>query len=151
MKDIPAPFETFIEDPAPPGQKRGPLLCQPPPSLTFDVRALDYALRTGRAADEGQTTIEAQQKAGRRKRQLTCRRHTRLTGFSPIPRSCGLSKLLANPYDMFVYTEIPKSIIPPTAAMRRDRFQIRSLGRGARKCPSNEVRAPCHRARKASG
>ncbi|WP_323840959.1 hypothetical protein U0027_25310 (plasmid) [Agrobacterium tumefaciens] len=122
MRDISEPFENFIEDPEPPSQKRGPLLCQPPSSLTFNVRALDYALRTVRAADEGQIIVEARQKAGRPKRQLTCWRHTRLTGFSPIPRPCGLPKPSTSPRDMFVYTEILKSTIPLTATMRSDSF-----------------------------
>lgn len=97
MRDISEPFENFIEDPEPPSQKRGPLLCQPPSSLTFNVRALDYALRTVRAADEGQIIVEARQKAGRPKRPLTCWRHTRLTGFSPIPPPCGLPKPSTSP------------------------------------------------------
>jgi uncharacterized protein YecE (DUF72 family) len=59
MKDISEPFETLTDDPGPPGQKRGPLLYQLPPSLTFDVRTLDHALRTMLVADKGKIIIEA--------------------------------------------------------------------------------------------
>lgn len=37
MKDFGELFDTFIEDIAPLGEKRGPLLCQLPPSLAFDA------------------------------------------------------------------------------------------------------------------
>lgn len=63
MNDISEPFETFIEDLAPLGQKRGPLLCQLPPSLAFDIGTLDNAFKTMRATDEGQIVIEARHKS----------------------------------------------------------------------------------------
>ncbi|MFK3781388.1 DUF72 domain-containing protein [Agrobacterium sp. NPDC089420] len=63
MNDISEPFETYIEDLAPLGQKRGPLLCQLPPSLAFDIRTLDNAFKTMRATGKGQIVIEARHKS----------------------------------------------------------------------------------------
>jgi uncharacterized protein YecE (DUF72 family) len=39
-------------------EKRGPLLCQLPPSQTFDVDVFDPAFKAMRSADEGQIVIE---------------------------------------------------------------------------------------------
>lgn len=58
MKDIAALFETFIEDIAPLGDKRGPLLCQLPPSLAFDADVLEPAFKMIRDADNGPIVIE---------------------------------------------------------------------------------------------
>ncbi|MDH2088137.1 DUF72 domain-containing protein [Rhizobium pusense] len=59
MNDIAEPFKTFIEDLAPLGRKRGPLLCQLPPSLAFDIRTSDRAFEAMRGSDNGQIVIEA--------------------------------------------------------------------------------------------
>jgi uncharacterized protein YecE (DUF72 family) len=58
MKNIAEPFQTFLADIAPLGEKRGPLLCQLPPSLTFDADALETAFQTMRNADKGPIVIE---------------------------------------------------------------------------------------------
>lgn len=63
MKEIAEPFETFLEDIAPLGEKRGPLLCQLPPSLAFDADALETAFKTMRSADEGPIVIEVRHKS----------------------------------------------------------------------------------------
>lgn len=63
MKGIAEPFNTFIEDIAPLGEKRGPLLCQLPPSLVFDADGLRLAFRTIRDADPGPVVIEARHKS----------------------------------------------------------------------------------------
>ncbi|MGV2130737.1 DUF72 domain-containing protein [Agrobacterium vitis] len=63
MKDIAQPFDTFLEDIAPLGEKRGPMLCQLPPSLAFDAEVLHTALQTMRDADNGPIVIEARHKS----------------------------------------------------------------------------------------
>ena len=63
MKDIAEPFQTFLADVAALGEKRGPLLCQLPPSLTFDAGALETAFKTLRDADDGPIVIEARHKS----------------------------------------------------------------------------------------
>lgn len=63
MKDIAEPFETFLDDIAPLGEKRGPLLCQLPPSLAFDVDVLETAFKTMRNADDGPFVIEVRHKS----------------------------------------------------------------------------------------
>jgi uncharacterized protein YecE (DUF72 family) len=63
MKDIAEPFDTFLEDIMPLGEKRGPLLCQLPPSLAFDADELDSAFKAMRHADEGQIVIEVRHKS----------------------------------------------------------------------------------------
>lgn len=51
MKDIGAPFDIFLQDTAPLGEKRGPLLCQLPPFLAFNpnIEAAFDAMRTAYA------------------------------------------------------------------------------------------------------
>lgn len=63
MKDIAEAFETFLEDIAPLGEKRGPLLCQLPPSLAFDVDVLQDAFKTMQDADDGPIVIEVRHKS----------------------------------------------------------------------------------------
>lgn len=63
MKDIDKPFETFLKDIAPLGEKRGPLLCQLPPSLAFDADVLEPAFKTLRDADDGVVVIEPRHKS----------------------------------------------------------------------------------------
>ncbi|NTF98207.1 DUF72 domain-containing protein [Rhizobium rhizogenes] len=63
MKDIAQPFETFCADIAPLADKRGPLLCQLPPSLAFDAAVLDTAFKAIRDIDDGTVVIEARHKS----------------------------------------------------------------------------------------
>ncbi|MVA26680.1 DUF72 domain-containing protein (plasmid) [Agrobacterium vitis] len=63
MQDIEGPFGTFLEDIAPLGEKRGPLLCQLPPSLAFDAKELEAAFKTMRDADSGRIVIEVRHKS----------------------------------------------------------------------------------------
>ncbi|WP_117196328.1 DUF72 domain-containing protein [Rhizobium terrae] len=63
MKDIAEPFETFLEDIAPLGEKRGPLLCQLPPSLAFEADVLETAFKTIRNAVDGAIVIEVRHKS----------------------------------------------------------------------------------------
>ena len=63
MKDISEPFDTFLEDIAPLGEKRGPLLCQLPPSLAFDADVLQTAFKVMRHADDGPIVIEVRHKS----------------------------------------------------------------------------------------
>ena len=63
MKDIAEPFGAFLEDIRPLGAKRGPLLCQLPPSLAFDADAFDSAFNTVRNADDGPIVIEVRHKS----------------------------------------------------------------------------------------
>lgn len=58
MKDIRAPFGLFLEDILPLADKRGPLLCQLPPSLVFDARSAERAFDAIRAMDAGPVVIE---------------------------------------------------------------------------------------------
>ncbi len=63
MQDIIEPFNTFLEDIVPLGAKRGPLLCQLPPSLAFNAYQFDGAFKAMRHADEGQIVIEVRHKS----------------------------------------------------------------------------------------
>ncbi len=63
MKDIAEPFEAFLEDIAPLGEKRGPLLCQLPPTLVFNTDVLQTAFKTIRNADDGPIVIEVRHKS----------------------------------------------------------------------------------------
>lgn len=63
MKNIAEPFDTFLEDIAPLGSKCGPLLCQLPPSLTFDADQITAAFKTLRRSHSGQLVIEARHKS----------------------------------------------------------------------------------------
>lgn len=59
MKKIREPFAVFLQDIAALGDKRGPLLCQLPPSLWFDPERFGTAFETMRALDQGVIVIEA--------------------------------------------------------------------------------------------
>jgi len=63
MKEIAEPFDAFLEDIAPLGEKRGPLLCQLPPSLAFDADKFETAFKTMRDADAGPIVIEVRHKS----------------------------------------------------------------------------------------
>lgn len=63
MKHIAEPFEAFLEYIAPLGEKRGPLLCQLPPSLAFHDDAFETAFKTLRDADDGPMVIELRHKS----------------------------------------------------------------------------------------
>ena len=63
MKGIAGPFDTFCADIAPLSDKRGPLLCQLPPSLAFDAALLDTAFEAIRNIDNGRVVIEARHKS----------------------------------------------------------------------------------------
>lgn len=63
MKGIAEPFDTFLEDIASLGAKRGPLLCQLPPSLAFEADTLDSAFKAMRGADDGPIVIEVRHKS----------------------------------------------------------------------------------------
>ena len=58
MRDIGPSFETFLEDISPLADRRGPLLCQLPPSLAFAPAEMEAALATMRKADSGRIVIE---------------------------------------------------------------------------------------------
>lgn len=59
MRNVAEPFDAFLGDIAPLGDKRGPLLCQLPPSLVFDADVLNTTFETIRNADDGPIVIEA--------------------------------------------------------------------------------------------
>lgn len=63
MMDIGGPLDTFLDDIAPLGTKRGPLLCQLPPSAAFDAEQFGLAFKTIRAAHSGQIVIEVRHKS----------------------------------------------------------------------------------------
>ena len=63
MKDIAKAFETFLEDIASLGERRGPLLCQLPPTLAFDADVLETAFKTMRNAYDGPMVIEVRHKS----------------------------------------------------------------------------------------
>lgn len=63
MVDIAEAFRKFLEDITPLGRKRGPLLCQLPPSLAFDEDVIAAAFKAIRAADQGQIVIEVRHKS----------------------------------------------------------------------------------------
>lgn len=58
MKNIRHPFAIFLEDISALGGKRGPLLCQLPPSLRFEPGTFEAAFDTMRALDQGPIVIE---------------------------------------------------------------------------------------------
>lgn len=59
MKDVGEGFALFLQDISPLADKRGPLLCQLPPSLAFDAERMDRAFATMRWMDQGIIVIEA--------------------------------------------------------------------------------------------
>lgn len=59
MKEIGKAFDIFLEDISPLDEKRGPLLCQLPPSLTFRSKEIESAFKAMRNADRGTVVIEA--------------------------------------------------------------------------------------------
>jgi len=63
MKNIAELFDTFIEDISPLGEKRGPLLCQLPPSLAFDAGVFEPAFKMMRNSDNGPIVIEPRHKS----------------------------------------------------------------------------------------
>jgi len=63
MEDISQPFGTFLEDISPLGEKRGPLLCQLPPSLAFDADTFKTAFKAMRDLDTGPIVIEVRHKS----------------------------------------------------------------------------------------
>lgn len=63
MNDIRQPFEIFLQDVSALGEKRGPLLCQLPPSLRFDPERLEAAFETMRTLDRGPIVIEVRHKS----------------------------------------------------------------------------------------
>ncbi|MBB6510610.1 uncharacterized protein YecE (DUF72 family) [Rhizobium soli] len=63
MVDIAQPFETFLEDIAPLKEKRGPLLCQLPPSLAFNAATFEAAFKAFRDYDTGAIVIEVRHKS----------------------------------------------------------------------------------------
>lgn len=63
MKDIRQPFATFLQDIAALGGKRGPLLCQLPPSLRFDPERFEAAFDTMRTLDERPLVIEVRHRS----------------------------------------------------------------------------------------
>jgi len=67
MVDIAEAFRRFLEDITPLGRKRGPLLCQLPPSLAFDEDVLAAAFKAIRAAHQGQIVIEVRHKSWKSK------------------------------------------------------------------------------------
>ncbi|WP_337268429.1 DUF72 domain-containing protein [Oryzifoliimicrobium ureilyticus] len=63
MRDITPLFKIFLDDIAPLETKRGPLLCQLPPSLAFDPQRFDVAFQEMRNEDDGQLVIEVRHKS----------------------------------------------------------------------------------------
>ncbi len=63
MREIAERFDIFLADIAPLGEKRGPLLCQLPPSLAFDADAFETAFKAMRDADTGPIVIEVRHKS----------------------------------------------------------------------------------------
>ncbi len=85
LRDIREPFGVFVEDIAPLGQKRGPLLCQLPPSLAFDPHVAGEAFAAMRESDAGAIVVEARHRSWREDAALELlRRH-------------GIRRVLADP------------------------------------------------------
>ncbi len=63
MKDIGGLFEAFLEDISPLAYKRGPLLCQLPPSLAFHPGDIGNAFDAMRKREPGPIVIEARHKS----------------------------------------------------------------------------------------
>jgi len=63
MKEIGELFDIFLKDISPLGEKRGPLLCQLPPSLAFDGDRMEGAFKTMRTADAGPIVIEVRHRS----------------------------------------------------------------------------------------
>ena len=63
MVDVSKTYKVFLNDIAPLGQKRGPLLIQLPPSLAFENSKFEVAFSDIRAADDGDIVIEPRHKS----------------------------------------------------------------------------------------
>lgn len=63
MTNIGEQFDIFLQDIAPLGEKRGPLLFQLPPSLAFDPEEMARTLETVRDADQGPIVVEVRHKS----------------------------------------------------------------------------------------
>lgn len=101
MKDIAGAFDTFLEDIAPLDRKRGPLLCQLPPSLKFDVDVFAPAFKAMRNADEGQMVIEVRHESWASSDALD------------LLRSYGIDRVLADPAPVWAaenFGEPPKYV-----------------------------------------
>lgn len=85
MTDIAEPFAIFLDDISPLGEKRGPLLCQLPPSLKFDADGMETAFRTLRDADRGSIVIEVRHKSWATNEAIT------------LLRKYGIDRVLADP------------------------------------------------------
>lgn len=124
MKDIAEPFETFRKDIAPLGGKRGPLLCQLPPSLAFDADVLRTALMTMRDVPiTGRSSSRFATRAGCRPRHCICLRPTRSTEFLPIRRQYGQRKILNGLQNTCACTASQRSTTQATPMRRSGRSQ----------------------------
>ncbi|MCK8778780.1 DUF72 domain-containing protein [Rhizobium sp. NTR19] len=78
LEEIAEPFGTFLEDIVPLGPKLGPLLCQLPPSLSFDEDRVTRSLEMMRAHHDGQIVIEARHKSWASQEALSLLEHHKI-------------------------------------------------------------------------
>lgn len=101
MKDIGELFALFLEDISPLGEKRGPLLCQLPPSLRFDAASIATAFETMRRTDKGEIVIEVRHKSWRSDEAAT------------LLREYSINRVLADPAPVWAagdFTHPPRYI-----------------------------------------
>lgn len=123
MTDIARPFETFLEDIASLKEKRGPLLCQLPPSLAFNATLFETAFKAIRDCDTGPIVIEV--------------RHKSWTSVEALDllRTYDVDRVLADPAQVWPAEDFitppryvrlhgkPRSTIPAIPTTRSCRFQ----------------------------
>lgn len=97
MVDIAEAFRNFLQDIAPLDTKRGPLLCQLPPSLAFDADVFAASFKAMRAADQGQIVIEV--------------RHTSWKSEEAVQlmKEFEIDLVLADPAVVWAASDFPKS------------------------------------------
>lgn len=87
LRDIGAPFQHFIGEISPLGEKMGPLLCQLPPSLAFHAEEAERAFAAMRQAHAGPLAVEVRHRSWASEPALTLLRRYRLDRVlaSPAP------------------------------------------------------------------
>ncbi|WP_428425363.1 DUF72 domain-containing protein [Pararhizobium sp.] len=98
LKNVGGAFRVFLGDISPLDGKLGPLLCQLPPSLTFDERDAETAFETMRTAHQGPIVLEARHKSWADDRAFA------------VLKRFSISRVLADPAPVWQVADFPLPI-----------------------------------------